>query len=197
MSETGSVKFTCEHVHRPLGPFAGFDELNACRRTLRQLSVLGVDAHGIGFGNLSVRDSATNNFYITGSATGAQSELTPDDYARVVAIDLERNWLRCEGATIASSESLTHAAVYRSEPATGAVIHGHGDRLWRRWSGVAPTTSPLVDYGTPEMAREVQRLFHETDVRQQKLFIMGGHADGFVAFGRDLPEALAIVMQHL
>ncbi len=50
-----------------------------------------------------------------------------------------------------------------------------------------------VPYGTPEMAREVQRLFRETDVRARRIFAMAGHKDGIVAFGQDFREALATV----
>ena len=197
MSETGSVKFVCEHVIAELPVFAGFNQLNACRRKLLQMGVVGVNAGGIGFGNISVRDRATNNFYITGSGTGAKSGLATNDYARVVAFDLQRNWIRWEGAAIASSESLTHAAIYQVEAAAGAVIHGHSTSLWKQLSQIAPTTSRGVEYGTPEMAREVQRLFRETEVREQKLFVMAGHADGFVTFGIDLREAFAVLIQHL
>jgi hypothetical protein len=40
------------------------------------------------------------------------------------------------------------------------------------------------------MAREVQRLFAETDVRTKKTFAMKGHLNGFVVFGTNLPDAL-------
>ena len=50
-----------------------------------------------------------------------------------------------------------------------------------------------VPYGTPEMAREVQRLFRETDVRTRKIFAMAGHTDGIVAFGQDFRQALAML----
>ena len=86
---------------------------------------MGVDSNGVGFGNLSVRDGVSGNFYITGSATGGLPELTPTDCVRVVAYDFARNWLRYEGAAIPSSESLTHAAIYESDPSTSAVIHCH------------------------------------------------------------------------
>ncbi len=81
MSETESVKFTCEHVARPLEQFAQLDELNVCRRKLMQLRVLGVDASGIGFGNISVRQRRTQRFYISGSGTGGLGELRPCDCA--------------------------------------------------------------------------------------------------------------------
>ena len=123
MSETGSVKFTCDRVAVELSRFAGFDELNKYRRKLLRLGTIGIDRNGVGFGNLSVRNGATY-FYITGSGTGKLPELTPADCARVVAYDFARNWLQCEGLTVASSESLTHAAVYESDPR-----HLRGDSL--------------------------------------------------------------------
>src|SRR5246127_494923 len=112
MAETGSIKFTCDWAVVELSRFAGFDELNEYRRKLLRLGTIGIDRNGVGFGNLSVRNGATSRFYITGSGTGKLPELTPTDCARVVACDFARNWLQCEGLTVASSESLTHAAVY-------------------------------------------------------------------------------------
>src|SRR5207302_9135898 len=109
---------------------SGFDELNQYRRKLLDLGVIGTDTSGIGFGNLSVRDGATSRFYITGSATGGIAELTPANCAKVVAYDFARNWLRCEGSTVASSESLTRAAVYESDPTVFSVIHCHDLKLW-------------------------------------------------------------------
>jgi ribulose-5-phosphate 4-epimerase/fuculose-1-phosphate aldolase len=191
MSETGVVKFHSESTGIELAPFAGFEELNAARQELRRLGLLGVDESGIGFGNVSVRDGVTDSFYITGSGTGGLSSLGSADYARVMAWDFERNWLRCEGRAIASAESLTHAAVYAMAAEVRGVVHGHARSLWRSVRERGLSTDAAVAYGTPEMAREVQRLFRETDVRERKIFAMAGHEDGIVAFGRNLQEALA------
>ena len=192
------IKFACDS--RPCGteitPFSGFAELNACRRKLVQLRVIGVDSNGVGFGNLSMRDGATNNFYITGSATGGMPELTLADYARVVAYDFKRNWLQYEGAAVPSSESLTHAAVYESDAATGAVIHYHASTLWTALLNQAPTSSKAVDYGTPEMAYEIARLFKVTDVRTRKILVMAGHKGGILVFGRNLEEAFGVLMRE-
>jgi hypothetical protein len=62
------VKFTYERAHPDIAPFDALAELNACRRKLLELRLIGLDANGIGFGNLSVRDGMSGNFYITGSA---------------------------------------------------------------------------------------------------------------------------------
>jgi L-ribulose-5-phosphate 4-epimerase len=191
VKETGSVKFTCEHAAHEAIPFAGFAQLNHYRQRLWQLRLIGEDAYGIGFGNLSAR--AGGNFYITGSGTGGRPKLALADYARVTAYDFERNWLRCEGGTMASSESLTHAAVYESEARAGAVIHCHDFTLWKALLGKAPTTAEAVSYGTPEMALEVQRLFRTTDIGSKKIFVMGGHPEGVVSFGQDLAEAFSVL----
>jgi ribulose-5-phosphate 4-epimerase/fuculose-1-phosphate aldolase len=190
------VKFTCEQVAAEITRFGNLAELNAYRRKLLQLRLIGVGANGIGFGNLSIRDSATKNFYITGSATGRKPELTLADCARVVAYDFEKNWLRYEGSAIPSSESLTHAAVYESDAKAGSVIHCHDSKLWAALLNKAPTSSKAVDYGTPEMACEVTRLFKVTDVQSRKILVMAGHEGGIVAFGKDLDEAFVALMRE-
>jgi ribulose-5-phosphate 4-epimerase/fuculose-1-phosphate aldolase len=189
------IKFTCKHAATEITPFDGFAELNAYRRKLLQLRLIGVDSNGIGFGNLSIRDGTTNKFYITGSATAGIPELTLADCVRVVAYDFKRNWLRCEGSVIASSESLTHAAVYESDAKAGSVIHCHDSKLWAALLNQAPTSSKTVDYGTPEMAYEVMRLFKVADVQSRKILVMAGHEGGIVVFGRDLEEAFAVLMR--
>ena len=102
------VKFTYERARPDIAPFDALAKVNACSRKLLELRLIGVDSNGVGFGNLSVRDGVSENFYITGSATGGLPELTPTDCVRVVAFDFAKNWLRYEGAAIPSSESLTH-----------------------------------------------------------------------------------------
>ena len=190
------VKFSCERTATETTRFGGFAELNAYRRRLLQLSLIGVDSNGIGFGNLSIRDGATDNFYITGSATGGIPELTLADCAKVVTYDFERNWLQYEGSTIPSSESLTHAAIYESDPKAGAVIHCHDSKLWAALLNQAPTSSKTIVYGTPELAYEIMQLFKQTDVRSRKILIIAGHAAGILTFGKDLEEAFAVLMHE-
>jgi L-ribulose-5-phosphate 4-epimerase len=190
------VKFTCERTNAEFTPFDGFAELNAYRRQLRELRLIGVDSNGVGFGNLSVRDGATKNFYITGSATAGIPELTLADCAKVLAYDFERNWVGYEGSTIPSSESLTHAAIYESDAKVGAVIHCHDSRSWAVILNQAPTTSKTVKYGTPEMAYEIMRLFRVNDLHSRKILAMAGHEGGIVTLGRDLGEAFAVLMRE-
>lgn len=194
MSETGAIKFRCERVSTAPVVFGQLPELNACRRTLLQLRLVGCGADGIGFGNLSVRDDTGAGFFITGSGTGDRAELTSADIARVIACDFAANLVHCEGAAVASSESLTHASIYDASPETRAVIHFHSAQLWSRLKGALPTTSRSVEYGTPAMAIEVARLFAETDVKNERLMVMGGHLEGLIAFGATLQETLESVL---
>ena len=200
MSETGAVKFNCEHVRVALEKFAGFDELTGCRRELLARGWIGVDENGIGFGNLSVREGDTARFFITSSGTAAKRELTPADHAHVADFDFQRNWLRCEGLGVASSESLTHAAVYKSRVHARAVIHIHDLALWTRSTHAIAATSADVEYGTCEMAREICRLLVEATPANLRVFRMAGHRGGLIAFGatpRDALQALIELNQRL
>jgi len=48
-------------------------------------------------------------------------------------------------------------------------------------------------YGSPEMAREIIRLLKESSVRKkEKVFVMAGHQEGLIAFGKHLEEAASI-----
>lgn len=190
------IKFSCERVGDEIASFRGLAELNAYRRKLVRLHLIGVDPKGIGFGNLSIRDGATNHFYITGSATGGLPEMRLTDCAKVVGYSFERNSVRFEGSAIPSSESLTHAAVYESDAGAGAIIHCHDAKLWSALLNQAPTTSNAAEYGTPEMANEIMRLFTNTNARSRKIIAMAGHKGGIVIFGKDLEEAFGVLVRE-
>ena len=190
------IRFSCEQVAAGISFFGGLAELNAYRRKLLDRHLIGVDPNGVGFGNLSVRDGATKNFYITGSATAGIHELTLANCAKVVACDFERNQVRYEGSAIPSSESLTHAAIYESDTTAGAIVHCHCFRLWAAVLNKAPTTSKAAEYGTPEMAYEIMQLFTRTNAQTRKIVVMAGHERGILTFGKDLEEAFAVLMRE-
>jgi L-ribulose-5-phosphate 4-epimerase len=190
------VKFSCEPLAGEIASFSGLAELNEYRRKLLDLGLIGMDPKGIGFGNLSVRDGGTKNFYVTGSSTGGISELALANCAKVVVCDFERNQVRYEGSALPSSEALTHAAIYESDATAGAVIHCHDSKLWAALLNQAPTTSKAAEYGTPEMAYEIMHLFTRTDAQSRKIVVMGGHEGGILTFGRNLEEAFAVLMRE-
>jgi L-ribulose-5-phosphate 4-epimerase len=187
--EDGYIKFRCEWVKAGPLPGSSLTELNKWRKKLLTLGLMGAYPNGVGFGNISERIPGTNEFIITGSATGHLPDLAGDHYTKVTGFDLGKNELTCVGPIKASSESLSHAAIYETAPEIGAVIHVHGARLWRALLGKAPTTRKEAEYGTPEIARELQRLLRETDAGKGGVIVMGGHEDGVISFGRNLEEA--------
>ncbi len=183
----GYTKFACRWTEEPIeiAP-ALLVALARWRRELRQLGLVGATADGTGFGNISARVGEAA-FVITGSATGGLERLEPRHYALVEESRPRENWLACRGLTRASSESLTHAAVYRTLPWAGGVIHVHSPRMWERFAGTLPTTPPEAEYGTPEMAEAIAAAVR--GARAAGVVVMGGHRDGLIAFGADVDAA--------
>ena len=101
------------------------------------------------------------------------------------------------GKISASSESMTHAAIYEASKKVNAVIHTHNTEMWKKLLNKVPTTAPGAEYGTPEIANEVKRLFNETDLMEKKIFVMAGHEDGVISFGKDLKEAWDVMIRYL
>jgi len=192
----GYIKFDGKPVgNEPLSD-EEIKEINGWRERLYKLGLIGAYDNGIGFGNISVRVGNSDKFIITGSATGGIEGLDKRHYTKVVSYDFGKNSLLYNGPIEASSESMTHAAVYESDPRINAVIHVHNLGLWTKLLDKVPTTSKVVTYGTPEMANEVVRLFRETDVKEKKILAMGGHEEGVISFGAGLEEAGRVLLSY-
>ena len=188
MKDEGVIKFNCNWIHdKPLTEDV-LQALNTWRNKLYTLKLVGVTPDGIGYGNLSIRLKA-DQFIITGSSTGKFTTLSPEHYALVTEYNIEGNSLTTIGPIKASSESLTHAMIYECCPDANAVFHVHDHALWKKLLQTLPASNENVPYGTPQMAREIQRLFQEHQLAQHKIFAMGGHEDGVIAFGKTPDEA--------
>ncbi len=194
--QEGYIKFNCHW--KEAGPVSHDHtrKINIWRDKLYALGLIGVYDDGIGFGNISMRYQR-NTFIITGSATGGLKQLNENHFTLVTDYNLEQNSLECKGPIIASSESLTHAALYESAPEIQAVIHIHNLEMWKRLINRVPTTRTDAEYGTPEMALEIKRLFRETHVGQEKILVMAGHEEGIITFGKDMNEAGEVLLKHL
>ncbi len=175
------------------------DDLLVWRRIFYSNGLIGQDSQrygGAAYGNLSQRlspyDCPVNkrSFLISGSQTSGLEVVSSEHFSVVVEYYPDRNFVVAEGPVAPSSESMTHGALYDIDDSLRFVFHAHSSHIWRRadFFGI-PATSPVVEYGTVEMTREVFRLFSETDVFDKRIFCMGGHEDGVVTFGRTAKEA--------
>ena len=210
MEQEGVIKFKANHQHRSLcrerlGQPAG--ELLGWRRVMRDLGVVGQDQNrydGAGFGNMSARlhpyayDRGERRFLITGTQTGGIEDLTLSHLALVERYSVRRNEVFSQGEAAPSSEALTHGAIYDLSTAIRFVYHGHVPFIWRNSGALGlPRSRDNVPYGTPQMAVEAARLYRETSLSESRCFVMGGHEDGVVAFGRSAAEAGQVLVRTL
>lgn len=190
MIDEGYIKFESRWRKTPRLEDAAILSLNRWRRPLFDAGLIGYDdEHDVGYGNLSVRAAANGTFIISGSQTGQLRELGAEHYALVERCEIEKNRVYSSGGCEASSESLTHAAIYGLDSQIGAVVHVHCGAAWSALQGTDATTDAAVSFGTPEMAREFVRLWNETDFAETGIAVMAGHESGLVSFGRDLEQA--------
>jgi ribulose-5-phosphate 4-epimerase/fuculose-1-phosphate aldolase len=183
--DEGYIKFNC--IFKKTQPPAHTKELIAYRQKLYDYKLIGAYPNKVGYGNISIRTK--NTILITGSATGNFKRINKTHISRITDYDIEGNNLHCTGGIKASSESMTHATLYECSDEIGAVIHVHNLAMWNRWKDRIPTTSKKATYGTPEMARAIQRLYKKTDFKTKGVAVMGGHKKGLIAFGKNLEEA--------
>ncbi len=202
MLSEGVIKFRYDHDERALDSRAFADavcELASWREIMAHTGLVGQDPQrydGAGYGNVSMRVGAPSagfgrrRFLITGTQTSGNRCITLDDFCVIEQYDPRRNWVRSYGRIKPSSETMTHGAIYDLSASVRVVLHAHTPVVWRlRRQLRLPTTDAAVAYGTPEMVDEVKRLYRSSGLAESRVFAMGGHEDGIVAFGRSAAEA--------
>ncbi len=197
MMDEGVIKFNC-HWQPGMLP-AGIDvtALLQTRNELFRLGLIGFDkTEKVGFGNISTRVD-DNQFIISGTQTGHVAQLSENELSLVTGTAITANTVFCSGPAKASSESMTHAAIYQLIPAANAVIHIHHNGLWKKLKHHLPTTKADIGYGTQDMANEIERLLKENDLLTHKLLVMAGHQDGIISFGDTMEAAKAALLMHL
>jgi ribulose-5-phosphate 4-epimerase/fuculose-1-phosphate aldolase len=190
----GYTKFTVHVTGGDLPANPALERLNQVRIELHDLKLIGVLPDGIGYGNVSVRQNGSAKFIISGTATGAKRVLAFTDYCLVDTFDILRNEVFCTGRIAASSESMSHGAVYRANPAVACVIHIHSRTIFDHMlQNGYPRTSAQAAYGTPQIAEETMELVRDAGTAQG-LFAMAGHQDGVIAYGADVETARQLLL---
>jgi L-ribulose-5-phosphate 4-epimerase len=198
-SDEGAAKFSYRWNETAPLPEKDWCALNEWRHTLAVLQVLGEDAHGVAYGNLSQRRAGTRQFIITGTQTAGLVSLDERHFSEVLSFDLERHALECRGPVLPSSEALSHAAVYAGDRRVAACLHVHHEGLWHALFGKVPTTSREGGCGSLKMARDILQLFsdardHGDDVR---VIVMAGHPDGLLFIDETLVAAGLRLLEEL
>lgn len=186
--DEGYIKFTFDHEAAPAPAHSRLHELMRIRDDLHEWELIGVLPDGIGYGNISARIEGTTRFIITASGTGLEFPIGREHFCEVVSCDIVRNRVVCRGPLPASSESMSHGAIYAARPDAMAVIHIH-DRLMFQLliQESAPQTPKNAAFGTPEMARAVGQL--AANLPPIAVLVMAGHEDGLIAFAPDPQSA--------
>jgi ribulose-5-phosphate 4-epimerase/fuculose-1-phosphate aldolase len=188
--DEGYIKYQSRHeevkdLHLP--PFA--DDLIKARDYLYSLGLIGVYDNGIGFGNCSFR-TKNNEFVITGSATGEIKNLSRNHLCLVEKFSVEKNTVWSKGAIRASSESMTHGAVYSANDKINCVLHIHSRELFDYMKdGGFNFTAQNIPYGTPQMAIAVMDEVKK-NAEPHGIIVMLGHDEGIIAFGENISAAL-------
>ena len=188
--DEGYIKYDIDWTPGAPVDAAAAKQLDTWRRALHDAGLIGIYRElGIGFGNLSMRAGEPGQFLISGTQTGELAETDASHYALVTHVDIDANTVACRGPVKASSEAMTHAAIYALDEGINAIVHVHSLRLWERYRHELPTTAATVAYGTPEMAREFSRLYEQSDLPRIGIAVMAGHEEGLVSFGPTLEIA--------
>jgi ribulose-5-phosphate 4-epimerase/fuculose-1-phosphate aldolase len=185
----GVIKFSAQLTDADLPHCDALPYLTEVRTELHDLGLIGVLPDGVGYGNVSVRLIGSEQFIISGSATGASRTLPDENYCRIDSLNLAKNKVYCTGRVPASSESMSHGAVYQASGEIGCVLHVHSRELFDfMLAKNLPQTSETTAYGTPKMAKEIMSLVRAGGVTHGA-FVMAGHEDGVIAYGVDVDSA--------
>jgi ribulose-5-phosphate 4-epimerase/fuculose-1-phosphate aldolase len=178
-----------------------YSSLEYWRKKLYNKNLIGEYPNAkIGFGNISqifdyssILKTNKPQFVISGTQTGKYPELDGSQYTRILDFNIDMLKVTMQGQIEASSEVLTHAAIYERNILIQAVFHIHSQDLWRMMiEKNLLFTSENIPYGTIEMAHATQECIGSNSFG---VFCMRGHIDGIVGFGRSPEEAWNQIMK--
>ncbi len=203
----GLITFHLDFRSAPPPEARLIEEPNRWRSILRDRGLLGQDPSrygGYGFGNISRRlppwdaPRGKRRFLVTASQTGHLDVLECRHYTVVQESVPSENRIRAEGILHPSSESITHGMLYDLDDTLRYVMHVHSPVLWHAKGRLGlPVSDAGVPYGSPELAREIERLYRDANLSEWRVLAMGGHEDGLISFGRTADEAGSVLLDLL
>jgi len=187
----GVIKYNIEHQNAATPLFSDYAKLEALRKRLFALGLIG-EKEGIGYGNLSMRHKGSKSFFITATQTGNMQSLTREHYTYIGDYEFDTFKVISQGAHKPSSEALSHAMIYAIDERITAAIHIHSLALWK-FMKAQDALATTAEYGTTEMTEEIAGLYDSLDPLTNNAFVMKGHDEGIITFGRSAEEAELIL----
>lgn len=148
-------------------------------------------------GNISVRapaDAGQGGRFLITAAGCNMGLIEPKEMILVKGCEPQAGRVAFCGPMPPSSESLMHYLIYQARPEVGAIVHAHDEPATRPelLIGELEQTTREAPYGTYELAE----LAIEAIKDDRRIIVLRRH--GYVAVGKDLAEAVKIVIQaHL
>jgi ribulose-5-phosphate 4-epimerase/fuculose-1-phosphate aldolase len=187
LRDDGVIKYQAIHQNSSPPRHLLLNQLDEVRTMLFDLGLLGAYPDGVGYGNVSIRYET--GCIISGTATGAARVLGISGYCYVRNFNLQRNSVLTEGPVNASSEAMTHCAIYKANPQVQCVLHIHNRKLWEDLLSQGCKSTPAdIPYGTPQMAQSIAEFVSAADL-PDGLLVMAGHEEGIVAYGETTLKA--------
>ncbi len=200
--QEGVIKYRLHHRKQDIPVDIDIEAIERWRARFHEMGLIAQDPRrydGHDFGNISQRcprHDAPLAFLVSGSQTAHLPHMDARGYALVTHFDIEENRLDAIGATPPSSEALTHAVIYENDATANAAIHIHDPLPWQRAEALGlPITDPRVAYGTVAMANEMKRIM-TSGLTPECVMAMGGHEDGIIAWGKDLPSVASALSRY-
>lgn len=189
MIDEGVVKYSLDFIKTDEVAVKECEKIEKIRERLFALGMIGAYDDGIGFGNISLKYKNKKSFVITATQTGEYPKLTPKYYSLVKKVDFKSFTTTAIGVSKPSSEAITHACIYDLDKRINAVIHVHNEKLWRFMLENDYLSTNDTPYGTPEMVEDVKDIYKNIDPLLNNAFVMKGHFEGVVTFGKSLKHA--------
>ncbi len=211
MELEGIIKYNCKHEEVNLEQLPHFREERLCilfqkvdnlRTKLHDRGYIGVNEDGIGYGNISIRmhydDESIDHFLVSSTNTGHVRELGLNGYSLVYLSDIENNTVHSMGAKQASSESMTHAAIYsassklykeqNSKERIECIVHIHHAPLFTTLceEDDIPCTAEDILYGSVDMAKAIIEVVNKKAI--ENVILMRGHQDGIIFHANSIED---------
>ncbi len=206
MAKPEAIKFNYRFDKDDIPEFSIIYKLKYIKNYLLKYRLFGINSDGLSYGNLSAYSDKLMDYYsaysnkikfiISASGTSGIKNFTIDDYTIIVDYDFAKNYLHFIGKRIASSESLTHAAIYNSVNNVKYVVHFHNEQIWSRNIHKLLTTDIDIEYGTPELAQCIIDLLRYKK-NLKPVIILGGHPNGIIIWENNVNSLFKIIEELL